>query len=325
MTYISTLLPRVRHRLTRGWPRASRRRVAPEPPHAAAQPALSVTPQREVPAFPPRPDADSRRRLRLLSYNIQTGIATAKYHHYVTHSWKHVLPHPQRVENLNAIAGFLGEFDIVGLQEVDGGSLRSGFVNQTQYLAGKANFPFWHDQTNRDLGKLAQHSIGLLSQLRPERLVEYKLPGMIPGRGVLSAHFGAGESELVVLILHLSLGQRARLRQLAFVSELINGCPHAVVMGDLNCRADSREMAWLLRNTALSAPRPDLHTFPSWRPLHNIDHILVTPSLVVERVEPLDYVYSDHLPLAMDVVLPRGLDLDGGGFPDRDQALAVGL
>jgi endonuclease/exonuclease/phosphatase family metal-dependent hydrolase len=300
-----------------------RRRVAPEP-CPAVRPPTGVTPDPDTSRAAPCSGADSRNRLRLLSYNIQTGIATAKYHHYVTHSWKHVLPHSQRVENLNAIAGFLGEFDIVGLQEVDGGSLRSGFINQTEYLAGRAEFPFWHDQTNRDLGKLAQHSIGLLSRLRPERLVEYRLPGMIPGRGVLSAHFGGGgDSELVVLILHLSLGQRARLRQLAFVSELINGCPHAVVMGDLNCRADSREMGWLLRNTALSAPRPDLHTFPSWRPLHNIDHILVTPSLTVERVEPLDHVFSDHLPLAMEVLLPQGLDLGSGGF--QDPPLAVGL
>lgn len=287
----------------------------------------SVTPVGEelkTPADPKR-EVVSGRRLRLLSYNIQTGIATAKYHHYVTHSWKHVLPHSQRAENLKAIAGFIGEYDIVGLQEVDGGSLRSGFVNQTQFLAGKAEFPFWHDQTNRDLGRFAQHSIGLLSRLRPERLVEYKLPGMIPGRGVLSAHFGSGESELVVLILHLSLGQRARLRQLAFVSELINGCPHAVVMGDLNCRADSREMNWLLRNTTLTEPRPDINTFPSWRPLHNIDHILVTPSLAVEHVQPLDHVFSDHLPLAMEVVLPADLQLSLAGVTDSRPPVAVGL
>ena len=33
------------------------------------------------------------RRLKLLSYNIQAGVDTRRYHHYFTQSWKHVLPH----------------------------------------------------------------------------------------------------------------------------------------------------------------------------------------------------------------------------------------
>jgi len=247
------------------------------------------------------------RRLRLLSYNIQTGIATGRYRDYLTHSWKHVLPYAKRVHNLNAIGRMISEFDLVGLQEVDGGSLRSGFINQTEYLAEKARFPYWHGQTNRDLGALAQHSIGLLSRMSPTEIVEHRLPGIIPGRGVLSARFGHGENALVVLILHLSLGRRARLRQLGFVSELIGDQRHVVLMGDLNCCSESQEMQWLLQNTSLCDPLPDLYTFPSWRPLHNIDHILVSPSLRVSRVEALNYPFSDHLPVAMEVELPEAI------------------
>ncbi|HEB80408.1 MAG TPA: EEP domain-containing protein, partial [Chromatiales bacterium] len=33
------------------------------------------------------------------------------------------------------------------------------------------------------------------------------------------------------------------------------------------------------------------------------------PSLKVERVSVLDYPFSDHLPVAMDVTLPGGLRL----------------
>ena len=114
-------------------------------------------------------EATATRRLRLLSYNIQAGIAANSYRHYLTHSWKHILPCPKRLDNLDRIARLLGGFDIVGLQEVDGGSLRSGFINQTEYLALSARFPYWHDQTNRNLGKFAQHSTGLLSRLCPAR------------------------------------------------------------------------------------------------------------------------------------------------------------
>ncbi len=248
------------------------------------------------------------RHIRLLSYNIQTGIATNGYHHYVTHSWKHVLPHPERARNLSAIGRMIRGYDIVGLQEVDGGSLRSGFINQAEYLAGMGGFECWHAQTNRDFGALAQHSIGLLSRTRPREITEHRLPGIIPGRGALGALFGSGDGTLMVLILHLSLGRRARLRQLGYVSEIISGVPHVVLMGDLNCGSNSQEVRWLLRHTCMRDPIPDLYTFPSWRPLHHIDHILVSPSLTVNRVEALNYFLSDHLPVAMEIELPEGVD-----------------
>ena len=116
-----------------------------------------------------------------LSYNIQTGISTGSYRHYLTKSWRQVLPHPERLDNLDRIATMIGDYDMVGLQEVDGGSLRSGFINQIEYLAHEAGFPHWHDQTNRDLGKFARYSIGLLTRFHPSALEEWRLPGRIPG------------------------------------------------------------------------------------------------------------------------------------------------
>ncbi len=268
------------------------------------------------------------RSLRLLSYNIQTGISTCKYRDYFTHSWKHLLPYPERLQNLNAIGRMLHDFDIVGLQEVDGGSLRSGFINQTEYLAEKARFPYWHGQTNRDLGALAQHSNGILSRIRPSEIVEHRLPSAIPGRGVLSVRFGRGASALVVLILHLSLGRRTRLRQLRYVSELISNESHVVLMGDLNCCSESQEMEWLLQNTSLCKPLPGLQTFPSWRPLHNIDHILVSPAIRVNKVEALNYPFSDHLPISMEVELPESIHFQPSapavGFPLSATLAAVG-
>jgi len=78
-------------------------------------------------------------RLRLLSYNIQTGIAHSHYGHYLTRSWRYVMPHAGRWSNLDAIAGRLDGYDLVALQETDSGSLRTGFKNQTQYLAQGAH------------------------------------------------------------------------------------------------------------------------------------------------------------------------------------------
>ncbi len=243
-------------------------------------------------------------QLRLLSYNIQTGIATRRFHHYLTHSWKHILPHGERIDNLNRIARMIHDYDVVGLQEVDGGSLRSGFINQTEYLAVRAGFPYWYDQMNRNLGKIARHSIGLLSRFPTAEITEHKLPGFIPGRGALTVEFRTASGPLILVILHLALGRRARKRQLEFVGELLSDYKNAIVMGDLNCQPESNEMVWLMENSQLVEPISALPTFPSWRPFKNIDHILVSPTLTVEEVKVLNYPLSDHLPISMTIRLP---------------------
>jgi endonuclease/exonuclease/phosphatase family metal-dependent hydrolase len=244
-------------------------------------------------------------RIRLLSYNIQTGITTRRFSNYLTHSWKHVLPHGERVENLNRIAHLIHQHDVVGLQEVDGGSLRSGFINQTEYLAVRAGFPYWYDQNNRNLGKIAQHSIGLLSRFTAREIREHRLPGIIPGRGALTVEYQTGGEPLMLVIMHLALGRRVRQRQFQFIRDLVQDYRDVVVMGDMNCEPHSQEMRWLMENSQLTEPVDQIHTFPSWRPARNIDHILVSRSLVVEELSVLNYPVSDHLPVSMTLRLPE--------------------
>jgi endonuclease/exonuclease/phosphatase family metal-dependent hydrolase len=261
---------------------------------------------------PLRGRRDGAKRLRVLSYNIQVGISSSKYRHYVTHSWKHVLPFPGRLGNLDGIARFVDGFDMVGLQELDAGSLRSGYINQAEYLAHRAGFPAWYAQTNRNLGQFAKHSLGLLSRFPPVEVLGHRLPSRIPGRGALAARFGHGHDALLVVVVHLSLGSRARARQLAYIADLVSRHPHALVLGDFNCPLDSRELQTLLESTQLVAPERRLQTYPSWRPRQSLDHILVTPELDVLGAEVYDVGFSDHLPVAVEVALPAGVELRSG-------------
>ncbi|MBD3609614.1 MAG: endonuclease/exonuclease/phosphatase family protein [Gammaproteobacteria bacterium] len=248
-------------------------------------------------------------RIRLLSYNIQVGINTMKAHHYLTHSWRHLVPHRRRFNNLDSIAHQISGYDIVGLQEVDAGSLRSNHVNLTEYLAQKASFPFWHHRINRKLGNIAQHSSGMLFRLRPSEIVVHKLPGLIPGRGVCMARFGNKDNPLVVFNIHLSLSSRARKNQLEYITDLIHDYEHVIIMGDLNTSPDSEEMQSLFRRTRLNPPEEQLNTFPSWQPNLHFDHILVSDRLMIEHVSVLNHSYSDHLPIAMDVMVPDNIHL----------------
>lgn len=245
------------------------------------------------------------RHLRLLSCNILAGGSVRRYRHYVTESWKQVLPTRSKRGNLDNLAGLFADFDIVGLQESDAGSLRSGFLNQTQYLAEAAEFPYWSHQPNRKIAQFAASSNGLLTRLKPVEVRDYPLPSRIPGRGALWSRFAIEGSELVVVIAHLSLGPQARRQQLDFIAELIGRTAPAVLMGDLNCALDSPELVALLRRTGLTpthdAPPP---TFPSWRPRRAIDHILVSENVEIEKMWTLPHAVSDHLPLAAHIVLP---------------------
>lgn len=247
-----------------------------------------------------------RSKLRLLSFNIQTGVETRDFHEYVTKSWKHILPLRERVSNLNRIASLVQSYDVVGLQEVDAGSLRTGFLDQTEYLAHRAHFPYWYKQVNRSLGKIAQISNGVLSRVQPHSVNDHKLPGL-RGRGAMLIELATNREPLLICIMHLALGKRARSRQLAYISELV--CEHSqlVVMGDFNCGSKSPELQELVNATHLRLPTEDAHTFPSWRPSRKYDHILVSESLQMKNAEVLAHTHSDHLPIAVDIELPEGV------------------
>ncbi|MGB5834293.1 MAG: endonuclease/exonuclease/phosphatase family protein [Thiohalocapsa sp.] len=250
-------------------------------------------------------------RLRLLSYNIQAGIHSRRYRDYVSNGWKHLLPHGERQRNLTSIGVLLQGYDVVGLQEVDAGSLRSGFVDQTEYLAQTGGYLHWHKQVNREIGTWARHSNGILSRLRPRAVVEHKLPGL-PGRGALLAEFPTDDNEpLAVCVLHLALGWRARRRQLDFLVSLAEQYRFIVLMGDFNCGCRSTTLRTAIQRAGLRGFDCGLKTFPSWRPDRNLDHILMSPALRVGSAKVLDYALSDHLPLSMEVILPDGVKVGG--------------
>lgn len=249
------------------------------------------------------PDA-RRPTLRLLSYNIQVGIHTRGMRDYLMHGWKHLLHHPERARNLDRIADILAGHDIVGLQETDAGSSRSGNVNLTEYLAHKAGFPFWHHKINRSFGRVARHAHGLISRTAPHAIEAFPLPSLLPGRGVIVARYGDPGQPLSVLHAHLSLTRNARRNQLAFIAELLGDHPDAVLMGDFNTSHDSPEMRVFFARSGMREPVGALHTFPSWRPSRGIDHVLVTPSLEVVDARVLPHPLSDHLPLSVEVALP---------------------
>lgn len=246
-------------------------------------------------------------QLRLLTFNIQSGTPANSYREYLTSSWRQVLPSAVRNENLEAIAGLVMDYDMVGLQEVDSGSLRSGFINQSRYIATHAAMPYWFHQSNRKVGTMAYSGNGFIARFEPDNIEEHRLPGAIPGRGALFLNFG-GASGLSVVVVHLALGQMARGRQLRYIQEQLQGQRHVVVMGDFNAGVDSPKLSQFCEALNLAAPTADLASYPSWKPQRALDHVLVSRNLETQAAEVIDVGYSDHLPVGLEIKLPEDVE-----------------
>jgi endonuclease/exonuclease/phosphatase family metal-dependent hydrolase len=240
--------------------------------------------------------------LRLLSCNIQAGSSTRAYREYITRSWSHVLPNGKRA-NLDSLADLFSPYDLVGLQEADPGSMRSGFDNQSDYLAERGRFPFVSHQANRRISRIAGSGNALLSRLEPTELRDYALPGRVAGRGVLWSRFGKGKASWVLAVTHLSLGPKSRQVQLDFIAELLEDEPRVVLMGDFNCDPSAAEMHALYRRTKLAPPALCVPTFPAWAPDRALDHVL-TAGFHVEDYRAVPAAGSDHLAVAVTLSEP---------------------
>lgn len=256
----------------------------------------------------PRPAGDAvsmpPARLRVLSFNIQAGAQTGRYHQYLTRSWQHLLPAGKR-RRLVGIAELARSFDLVGLQEADAGSLRSGFLDQAAWLAELAEFPYYTHQANRTVGRLASSGNSLLSRWPPSAAENHPLPGL-KGRGALLVRFGEGPEALTVGIAHLALTRVGRRAQFGFLAELLAGRGRVVLMGDFNCTPSAPEFLQFLERSGLrSANTAAAPTFPSWKPRRAIDHVLVSDGIAVMDCRILGPADSDHLPLAVELAVPE--------------------
>ncbi len=213
------------------------------------------------------------------------------------------------------------EPDVVALQELDVGRARTGGVDQAHMIAQALGMQMHFHASLRVLEE--EYGNAILTH-RPSQLIK---SGPLPGptgrfapepRGALWASINFGGADVQIVTTHLGLRQGERLSQ---VDCLLGphwlghrGCRDPVILlGDFNASPRSRayqRLTTLLRDAQRSAPHHKVRpTFPSRLPMLRIDHIFVSRSVHVTRVEsvrtPMARVASDHLPLMVEFhVLP---------------------
>ena len=246
------------------------------------------------------------RAFTIASFNIQAGARADRYHDYVTKAWQHVLSGPSKSDNLVAIATAVSEFDLVCLQEADGGSTRSAFVHQAHRLANLANFGTVLDQRNRKVGlKHLPFSCSgntVLARQGCNNWQEHPLPGAVKGRGVIAARFESMQAlGLNLFNLHLSLTANAQRIQLEYIAQLIDRLPKTeavIVTGDFNATPNTPAVRAFIESLQLGIA-PTAATFPSWAPTRQIDLILYR-GLKLKRSWTLPMLASDHLGVAAE-------------------------
>jgi len=240
--------------------------------------------------------------VRLLIYNIRyaTGIGPA-FHLPVPgagylRSSRHVL---------EQITEFIKKQDpdIVGLIEVDTGSIRTGMVNQADFIA-------------RSLGHYSTHEckygVSSVNQLVP--IVRKQGNAFLAAprvRGERFHYFDTGIKRLIIelelddvaiFLVHLSLKYRHRQYQLRYLYDLVRKTPKPVIVaGDFNAFWGDHEL-YLFTQAAgmMSANLHGLPSYPSNSPRKELDFILHSSEIRVDRFEIPDVRLSDHLTLICD-------------------------
>lgn len=247
--------------------------------------------------------------LKVLSYNVQVGIGATSLADNLCNAWRHALPATKTLNTLASIAELVQDFDLVALQEIDTGSLRTRHVNQLQHIQHHTQFRHRTESTTRKIGPFTTHAKGMLSHYAFQHITHAALPGRIKGRGITLVELGLGQHKACIVNVHLALSKRAQLSQLDTISQLIKPYKTVILMGDFNMSLTTLAQTGFLRQHNLRATNTENLSYPSWQPKKLIDFILISDDIGIQSSHTIDCPFSDHLPVAAELMLPHTIQL----------------
>jgi len=193
--------------------------------------------------------------------------------------------------------------DIVGLIEVDTGSIRSRMVNQAEKIATdlKMNTSYETKYGSRSFNQVLpivrkQGNAFMAAQRVHGEKFHYFDTGI--KRLIIELEM----AEFAVFLVHLSLKYRHRHLQLRRLYDLIEATEKPVIVaGDFNTFWGENEIYLFMRAAGLkSANVGGLPTYPSRAPRKELDFVLYQEGITVSGFEVPDVRLSDHLPLICD-------------------------
>ena len=240
--------------------------------------------------------------MRLLIYNIAYGTGSAGGVRGIFSAHRY-LRTPASV--IDSIAGFINQSnaDVVGLVEIDTGSFRTGYVDQTaliaEQLSGYANcaVKYGTSSIGRKIPILRKQANAFFSKKKPQQIRNYYMPFGFK-RLIMEMNLNG----IRFFLLHLALHRETRRLQLEYVKKIaaINPEP-MIIAGDFNTFAGDLELDTFIRDLDLYDPNEKgLPTFPSQAPKKKLDFILCSRSINALSFDVPKVLFSDHLPLVLD-------------------------
>jgi len=240
--------------------------------------------------------------MRFVLYNIRYATGTGAAFHLPVPGAGYLRSSP-RV--LDGITQFIKsrDPDIVGLIEVDTGSIRTGLVNQAQVIAKSLG----HYSTYQC--KYGTSSINTLVPIVRKQANAFLASPRVEGErfhyfdtGIKRLIIELELDELCVFLVHLSVKFRHRHAQLRHLFELIKHTTKPIIVaGDFNTFWGEHEMALFMEATGLrSANRHRLPSYPARRPRIELDFILYSRGIEIDSFEVPNVTFSDHRPLICD-------------------------
>jgi len=246
--------------------------------------------------------------LRLLLYNIRYATGTGVGFHLP-------LPGAGYLRNTSRKLAEITDFiqsqapDIVGLVEVDLGSMRSSAVNQAEAIAkaiGHApcyQSKYGHRSINQKLPIVRKQGNAFLTRF-PDAVQRFHYFELGIKRLIMELEL----EQVCLFLVHLSLKYRHRHHQMHHLLSLVkSSLKPVIVAGDFNTFLGDYEIGMFSAAAGLSnANIQGLPSWPSNRPRRQLDFILYSPGIEVTRFELPQVLYSDHLPLVCDFEVRRG-------------------
>lgn len=240
--------------------------------------------------------------MRLLVYNIRYAVGAGAPPHVPVPGAGYLFGNPGNLDN---IIGFIKrqDPDIVGLIEVDIGSMRSGRVNQAEAIAASLGHyscyecKYGEESVNQYLPILRKQANAFLAgpRVAGERFHYFDT-------GIKRLIIELELDECAIFLVHLSLKYRHRHFQLRSLYELIKRSRKPVIVaGDFNTFWGEDEIFLFMEAAGLRSANVDRRpSYPSRSPRMELDFVLYGNGITVTRFEVPSVNYSDHLPLICD-------------------------
>ena len=240
--------------------------------------------------------------MRLLLYNIRYAVGGGA-------SMRVPIPGAEYVLGNQAVLPELTRFiksvdpDVVGLIEVDTGSIRSRNINQAEKIATELGMNTSYET------KYGSKSINQLLPIVRKQGNAFMAASRVHGERF--HYFDTGIKRLIIelemddyaiFLVHLSLKYRHRHLQLRRLYDLIVETKKPVIVaGDFNTFWGENEIYLFMKAAGQQSANIDsTPTFPSRSPRRELDFILYQDGINVTRFEVPDVRLSDHLPLVCD-------------------------